>query len=320
MPLSLHDDELSISTELVRRLVDSSFPEYKQYSLNRLTEHGSSNVLFRLGKDLLVRLPRQPGAGVSIEKEYRWLRKVSRGLPVATPEIIAIGKPMFGYSEKWSIVRWIDGVIPQPFANNGSPTSMSKQFALDLADAVRAIRDTKLPSRPDIDASLRCYRGRALAEFDNLTRQNIQRCGAISGLNIDLDAALSVWNDAMKLPDSNRVGEDRWYHGDLVTENLLVCGDGRLCAILDFGSLGIGDATIDSHGVWGLLDAPCRDAFRRRLGVCESEWLLGRAWALGTSLNAITYYWTTMPTRMKDRVSAVQSVIDDATKENRGKG
>ena len=69
--ITLHDDELPVDISLVRRLVARSLPEQASLRLEPLTASGSSNVLFRLGDDLLVRLPRQPGGSVTIEKEDR---------------------------------------------------------------------------------------------------------------------------------------------------------------------------------------------------------------------------------------------------------
>ena len=61
----LHADELSIDLALVRQLVDRAFPTYVDDDLSHLPASGSSNALFRLGDDRLVRLPRQPGRGAA---------------------------------------------------------------------------------------------------------------------------------------------------------------------------------------------------------------------------------------------------------------
>lgn len=68
---ALHDDQLPIDADLVRRLVERSFPEYAGLTITPLGASGSTNALYRLGEDLLVRLPRQPGGSASIDKEAR---------------------------------------------------------------------------------------------------------------------------------------------------------------------------------------------------------------------------------------------------------
>jgi aminoglycoside phosphotransferase (APT) family kinase protein len=80
----------------------------------------------------------------------------------------------------------------------------------------------------------------------------------------------------LSLPGASEAGPDRWYHGDLVCENLLLV-DGKLTSALDFGGLSIGDPTIDLHGAWELFDAPACAVFRARLRVDDAEWARGRA-------------------------------------------
>ncbi len=57
----LHDDELDVDEELVRRLLGTLSEAYDELPLHRFDASGSTNALFRLGDELLVRVPRQPG-------------------------------------------------------------------------------------------------------------------------------------------------------------------------------------------------------------------------------------------------------------------
>ena len=63
--MTLHEDELEIDLPLVRALVDRARPDLAGRLLRPLDTSGSSNALFRLGDDLLVRLPRQPGGALA---------------------------------------------------------------------------------------------------------------------------------------------------------------------------------------------------------------------------------------------------------------
>ena len=108
----LHKDELPIDIELARQLINQQFPEFSGEPLKAMTSTGSTNRLFRLGEDLLVRLPRQPGGGTAIEKERDWLPQIEP-LPVTVPQLVNIGEPALGYPEPWAIVRWLEGTHPQ---------------------------------------------------------------------------------------------------------------------------------------------------------------------------------------------------------------
>lgn len=313
----LHEDEIPIDIELARKLIAHQFPHYATLPLSRLGASGSTNTLFRLDDDLLVRLPRQPGGSAAIDKEYRWLSTIGCHLPVAVPEIIALGEPAFGFGERWSIVHWLDGELPRACDADDPPAPERATLAADLAEVILALRRVDVTQAVAADPALRNYRGRSLAEFDKQMRRNIQQCRSIDGLDLDLDldAALEVWEDAMKAPGAYEVGPNRWYHGDLVAENLLLA-NGRLTAVLDFGGLAVGDPTIDLHGAWEVLDSPARKVFRTRLGVDDAEWLRGRAWALAIALGTFTYYWTTMPGRRMDRLAMARSVLADAAEDS----
>ena len=311
----LHDDELPIDVDTVSSLIERQFPEYAALPLRRLGASGSTNALFRLGEDLLVRLPRQSGSSAAIDKEHRWLPEIGPYLPVAVPEILALGQPDAGFSERWSIVRWIDGELPKVRGPDDPPVAGRSTLAADLADVILALRDIDVPASAARDGTLRWYRGMPLARFDAATRRNIEKCRSIEGFDIDLDAVQQVWEAALTLPGALEAGADRWFHSDLVAENLLLT-DGRLSAVLDFGGLAIGDPTIDLHGAWELFDTPARDVFRERLGVDDAEWFRGRAWALAIALGCFTYYWDTLPTRCQDRLAMTRSVLEDAI-ENR---
>ena len=90
--MRLHEDELVVSGELVRRLVDEQMPGFAELELRRLPASGSTNVLFRLGTELLVRLPRQPGGSITVDKEIRYLPLIGSSVSVRVPTVVAVGE------------------------------------------------------------------------------------------------------------------------------------------------------------------------------------------------------------------------------------
>jgi len=306
----LHDDEIPIDTGLVRALVERAMPGYVDLPVRRLDSSGSTNALFRLGDNLLVRLPRQPGGSATIAKEAKWLPVIGSRLPVGVPEVLGVFGPDCDYPEQWSVVRWIDGEHPEVVTPPTPADPRRVDLAVDLAEVVQALGQAEVPPEALGDPALRWYRGEPLATMDADTRENIGRCRALGDFGFDLDAAERLWDESIRLAGAGDRAAPRWYHGDLTAENLLV-RDGRLAAVLDFGALSVGDPAIDLVLAWEVLEPPAREIFRGKLGVDDATWLRARAWALSISL-MIWYYWTTMPQRRTRSIVVGRDVLADA--------
>ena len=121
----------------------------------------------------------------------------------------------------------------------------------------------------------------------------------------------------MALPTATHAVEPRWFHGDLLAENLLV-RDGRLAAILDFGGLSVGDPTVDLICAWQVLDRPAREVFQKAVDAEGESWLRGRAWALSLAMGIFPYYWRTMPHRCASARATAQCVLADAASSGSG--
>jgi aminoglycoside phosphotransferase (APT) family kinase protein len=74
-----------------------------------------------------------------------------------------------------------------------------------------------------------------------------------------------------------------WFHGDVAVGNLLV-RDGRLAAVIDFGTSGVGDPACDLVIAWNSLTAPERRAFHEAVGLDADTWRRARGWALWKTL------------------------------------
>ena len=308
----IHQNEIPIGLDLVQELLRDQFPHFSGLPLSQLAASGSTNLQFRLGDSLLVRMPRQPGGTLSIDKEFRWTKPIGDLLPVAVPEFIALGEPALGYSERWAILGWLDGEMPKVYDAEDAITTERSQLAMKLANVISALREIDLPAAAIQDSQLQTYRGNCLIDYDKQMQRNIEHCKSIKDLELDYDAVHDIWAQAMEVPGARRAVKPNWYHGDLVAENLLLT-DGQLSGVLDFGGLGIGDPSVDLHGAWELLYAPARQVFRQQLDIGDAQWMRGRAWALAIALMTFPYYWGTMPGRIKSRLALAQSVITDRT-------
>jgi aminoglycoside phosphotransferase (APT) family kinase protein len=65
--------------------------------------------------------------------------------------------------------------------------------------------------------------------------------------------------------------------------NLLV-REGRLCAVIDFGMLAVGDPACDLSVAWTLFASESRETFRATLALDDDTWARARAWTLWKAL------------------------------------
>lgn len=287
----MHADEVDIDAELVRRLVAGQFPAWADRAVERVASSGTDNAMFRLGDDLVVRLPRIGGAARDVATEQAWIPRLAPHLPVAVPEPVAAGAPTDDYRYPWTVCRWLTGA--NPTAGDTTP-----ELAHDLAAFVTALR------RVDTEGAPPAGRGIPLAMRDEPTRAAIAASTAL----VDTDAVAAVWAHALTLPVHD--GPPAWAHADLSPGNLLV-RDGRLAAVIDWSAAGVGDPTVDLVVAWNLLSARDRAIFRAALDVDDDTWLRGRGWALSISIIQLPYYQHTNPALAANSRHVIAEVLAD---------
>jgi aminoglycoside phosphotransferase (APT) family kinase protein len=291
--MKMHDGELDIGAELVGRLVAAQFPRLAGLPIRAVQPGGTVNAIYRVGDDLCTRLPRVRGYADDLEAEWHWLPWLAPRLQLRIPEPVAKGRPASGYPFPWAIYRWISG---QPYADE--LIGDERQAAQDLAQFVAELRQ--------IDPVTGAPRGgrRPLRELDAVTRAAIESARDV----IDADAATAGWERALEAPAWE--GTPVWLHGDLLRPNLLV-GGGRLCAVIDFGSTGVGDPAADVVAAWSVFGRSGRATFRRALGVADGTWNRARGYALHQAALIIPYYPETNPGFVALAKRTVEEVLAD---------
>ncbi|MGW7041543.1 aminoglycoside phosphotransferase family protein [Streptomyces avermitilis] len=276
------DTRPAIDAALVRRLVDTQFPQWGELSLELLDPAGSDHVIYRLGEELSVRLPRHGGAVGQARKEAEWLPRLAPHLPLAIPVPAGVGEPDSGYPWPWAVSHWLDGEVATAEA-----LADSSEAAVELAEFLTALQRFA-PEDTQAGGALKDVAVRPLADRDHATRAAIAEVDDV----FDTAAMTELWDAALSAPGWDR--RPVWFHGDFHTGNLLTV-DGRLSAVIDFGELGIGDPARDLTISFTLMSAGSRVAFRAALDVDDATWTRGRGWALATGLNAYTTYAAVNP-------------------------
>lgn len=273
----MHSDD--IDTSLVRRLLAAQFPHWAGLPVVRLRSAGTDHVMFRLGDDLLVRLPHVPDAAAQVDTEQRWLPYLAPKLPLPVPVPRGRGVPDQGFAWPWSVYEWLDG------ENAFDEPVDDRPAARTLGGFVAALR------RLDATGAPRSFRGGPAGTRDDDVRVAIRDLGADG--TIDARLATAAWEHVLALPQWE--GRPAWLHGDLMPGNVLT-RRGRLAAVIDFGVLGVGDPACDLIPAWYLFTSDTREIFRAAADVDDATWARGRGWALCLGLGAEHHYRVTNPT------------------------
>ena len=276
----MHTDEIIADEALAARLVAAQFPQWGGLPIERVRHSGTDNAIFRIGDSLVARLPRIHWAVGQTDKEFEWLPRLARYLPLDAPRPLRKGVPGFGYPWPWSVYEWLEGESALDVAVDDATVA-----ALDLPAFLRALRAVPAHDRPP---AVPGGRGGPLSGRDAETRAAI---AALEGL-IDTEAVTAAWQASLDAPAYD--GEPVLIHADLTPGNLIVRG-GRLSAVIDFNMLTVGDPACDLTVAWNFLNARTRLVLRDTLFADEAAWLRARGWALSGSLIALPYYLRTNP-------------------------
>jgi aminoglycoside phosphotransferase (APT) family kinase protein len=264
------DGRAGIDAGLVSRLVAAQFPWWSGLPVRPVEADGWDNRTYRLGEHLTVRLPTAAGYAPAVAKENEWLPRLAPALPVAVPPILAMGLPGEGYPFPWSVRGWLPGET----ADRGRIGDLPG-FAAAVAGFIRALQRCDAAGGPL--AGAHCfYRGTSPSHDDEETR----RCLAALSGRVDVARAAAVWDAAVA---AEWRGAPVWFHGDVAPGNLLVV-DGRLAAVIDFGTSGVGDPACDLVIAWTMFSGDSRRAFREGVGQDEGVWARARGWALWKAL------------------------------------
>jgi aminoglycoside phosphotransferase (APT) family kinase protein len=257
--------EVEITVDLVQGLLDDQHPDLAGQSIVELA-NGWDNVIYRLGDQLTVRLPRRHMAAVLVEHEQRVLPEFAERLPIAVPAPVRVGSPARGYPWSWSVNPWLPGVMAAV-----TPVADSAREARRLGEFLAAFH-TPAPS----DAPKNPYRGHFIGENTAIFTARVEKLRGTE--RFDADTALRRWHQLVDVEPHD--GAPSWIHGDLHAANVLV-DDGAISAVIDFGDVCAGDPSTDLSAAWGLFGGDVHHLLRESAGdVDGAAWQRAEAWAL----------------------------------------
>jgi len=223
--------EVPISRELVHGLLLEQHPDLAGREIADPLE-GFDMAVFRLGKDLAVRLPRHRGSVASLESEIRWVGTLGTRWTFPTQRIERVGVPGGEYPWPWAVTSWLPGELA---ADRPLDASAARPLGRALAQVHRPAPH---------DAPFNAEQSVRLADREQVLRgvlPQLPAVGAARGLTLDLNAAATMWRLALSVPDqAPRV----WIHADLHPFNVISL-NGQFGGIIDWSDIAQGDPAVD---------------------------------------------------------------------------
>lgn len=297
----MHADEVLVTEPLVRRLIDDQFPQWRHLRITPVPYSGTDNAIFKLGEDMVIRLPRIHWAAAQVQKEHTWLPVLAPHLPLRVPKPLCMGDPDFGYPWQWAVHEWLDGQNAIE-----APVKRLDKAALDLAAFISSLH------RLDLDPQLPAPSGNRGCPLADRDTEVIAAIESLEG-EVDIPKVVESWRSSLDAPPYQ--GKPVLIHADLSPGNLLV-KDGNLAAVIDFGMFTTGDPACDLMVAWNYHNAETRPILREALSVDDATWARGRGWALSVALIALPYYLNTNPQIVATSRRTIHEVLQDHEPNN----
>lgn len=292
----------ALVTDLVGRLLRQQAPHLAALRVRPSDAAGSSNVVFRLGDSYAVRLPRADEYVADLLTEIEWLPQLGPSLTAPVPEIVFAGRASDVFPRPWAVVSWVSGDMPADL-----DAQQQSALAASLGDFLRSLHavDTNGLSSGVERWGYRC--GEPVSDKIDCWAERA------ADLLVDLFDPVQVrraWQLLRDVPAAS--APPCWVHTDVSAENILVCPDGRLAGVIDFGGLGVGDRAVDLLYAWSMFDEPGREVLRAASGADEATWTRARAWAfVGPGLLTIANYRERLPQRTEVLTAMVETVAGE---------
>lgn len=288
---------LRIDVDLVSKLINSQFPQWFDLEIKPVEKGGNDNRTFHLGKNMSVRLPSDEAYVPQVEKEQKWLPFLAKHLSTPISEPLAKGEPSEYYPYPWSVNKWLDGETLT--LENIDDLN---QFANDLGKFLVELQSIDASEGP-LAGKHNFYRGGDIAVYDDECRNAIN-----NNINIfDKDLLKEIWKLALA---SKWSGEPVWIHGDIAPGNILI-KHRKLCAVIDFGILGVGDPSCDAAMAWTFFDDNSRKIFKNVLNFDQETWNRARGWALWKALITYDYHKQSDKTIADESSDIINVILKD---------
>lgn len=261
--------EFEVDEVLARRLIAGQFP---QFATARMTRFGAGmdNIAYLVDGRYVFRFPRRGAVVHLLEREERILPLIANRLPLPVPFPAFIGKSDLGYPSTFAGYGRLDGTSACSVSLTAGERAL---MAAPLGNFLRALHAIE----PEIGESAELP-GDELGRLDHAKRFPLaqDRFAQLRDAGLVQDSSVFLDFLAAHAPGSARAAH-RIVHGDLYARHVLVDEQHRICGIIDWGDVHLGDPALDLMVAHSMLPAQAHEEFIRAYGgVDEQTWMLAK--------------------------------------------
>lgn len=289
--------------ELISLLLKNT--QYENLLIKEVEFQGHDNRTYKLGDDFCIRIPSHMQYNKQIIQMSELLQFIKVSIKI--PNILYIGENLNILPFKYAVSEWIDGHDLKAINLYKLSDKEIKYFIDDLVNFMHELYNIKIDiSHPIIQ--------KYISNMDNFYRGN-----HISIYKDEFDKYLEKYKDYLNDHIYNKVKElfymgleSKWnkevvfVHGDLMPGNILL-ENHKLKAIIDWGSMGIGDPACDLIICWLYFNKNERDYFKNKLNMDENTWNRGISWTLWKCLANINFNTVDLQTGIK----IIKNIVND---------
>lgn len=290
------------SKELINNLLKNTV--YENLEIKEVDFQGHDNRTYRLGENFSIRIPSHIKYNQQILKMYELLPFISSNLNVKIPNILFIGEKSELVPYKYCICEWITGKDLKENNLYGLSNEEKKIFIENLTAFMKLLYSIKIDiNNPIIEKYIsntdNFYRGNHISIYKNEFLIYLEKYKDY----IDVNNVKKLFHRGL---DSKWEKHVVFVHGDLMAGNILV-ENNRLKAIIDWGSIGIGDPACDLIISWLYFNKEERDYFKLKLDIDQNTWNRGISWALWKCLANIN----SNTLSLNDGIRIIENIIYD---------
>jgi aminoglycoside phosphotransferase (APT) family kinase protein len=288
--------EKIIEPPMALRLIQEQFPQLNAKHIRYLSA-GWDNTAFIIDEEVIFRFPRRAIALPLLEAEWHILPKLRLPLPIPVPEWK--GSPSAHFP--WPFIGY--RMLPGFTACHANLSEEERAaFAEPLARFLAALHaiPTEIVTCPiSGDNRSRIDGGQLMLKI----RKNYQELELL-GL---LENKRGLLDDHYRAPL-----ETTLVHGDFYVRHLLVDEQHRLCGVIDWGDVHIGDPAIDLSIAHSFLPKAAHESFMKAYGDISPEtWKLARLRAIYSSTVLVLFgYHSGDPIIMREGLRALKMMAN----------